>query len=284
MDAIFHFRQKIGCAALLSSSPFLKDLHAALENHPWFFLAPQKEAQIVWSDHSVLQAFPTQRILYTQAVDGVKMLLLDGAENALIPPDQPLGVASASARALCALLKPLNELVGIENFQVTGLFPPHLAIPSMALFYQLIPARDETLAEPLKQELTQLLGQEFSSNITCLYAPITTGPFLTLTVQTKQPMVLENLMTRWLKAPVLPSTPSTLSPDSLPAELVEKPAFIVYQDAVDAPSLRMQRESCLIGQVQVRDHQLRICVVPPDPVLSLLECSEQLVMSGAIYW
>lgn len=281
MDATFHFRQKIGCAALLSSSWPLKELHLALENHPWFVLAPQKQAQIVWSDHLIQQAFPTQCILYTQNVGEGKYFLLDG-EQKKIPTEQTFGVASSAPRALAALIRPLEPL-GIHSFQVTAVYPPPTAIPSMALFYQVLPAQDR-MAQSIQQELTQLLEKQISSTITCLYAPITTGPFLTLTLETKQPLEHDQLMSYWSKSSLLPATPSTLSSDSLPTELINKPPFIVYQDAADAPFLRMQRESCLIGQLQIEGNRLRLCIVPPDPVLSLLECTEQLVMSGSIYW
>lgn len=284
MDATFHFRQKIGAAALFRSSVFAKALDAALAHHPWFCASSQHEAQIVWSDRPVLPSFPTQRILYVGDV---------GEEHDKPILNEALCIPSAPARALAALLKPIQECVGICALHITGLFPPDegcVVIPSMALFYQTIVVREEVLAQPLARELARLLGPSCkawltaSMQLTCLYAPILQGPFLTLYVQTERPIQRAELMSQWMAPSFLPSTPSSLPLYSTPTDLSQQEPFIVYQEAMDAPYVRMQRESCLIGQVHIQDNQLRLCVVPPDPVLSLLACSEALVVAGAIYW
>lgn len=277
MDATFYFRKKIGCAALPRSRALVEALQAAVAQHPWFFMAPQHEAHIVWSDAPVAPAFAQQRILYLGAVEG---------------GDQALYIPSAQARALTALIEPLQRLAGVRALQVTALFPPSYSdahmrpeVPSMALFYQTIPMREEEGERPLKWELTRLLGANLATaaSITCLYAPITQGPYLVVTAETEREVAASELIAKWCALSPFPATPSMLSPD-FSQEAFAKEAFIVYQDTSDAPVLRMQSQFCLIGQLRLDGKQLRVCVVPPNRVLSLLACTESLVTSGDIYW
>lgn len=293
MDATFHFRQKIGCALAFHSTHFCKLLEDALAHHPWFFLAPQHEAQIVWSDRLVSCASPQQRVLYVGFVEGVEIEPSRVGEKPGLTmlTEAPIYIPSASAQALVALLKPLENLGGIGALQVTALLPPDPMIPSMALLYQTNAVREERFAQPLKRELAHLLGTACEcaswiehSDITGLYVPVMQGPFLSLTVQTERPLVLAELMSQWRAPSARPATPFSFSIERTPTQLASQEPFVVYQDAIDAPYVRMQRESCLIGQLCVKEKQVRVCVVPPDPVFSLLASTEALVMSGAIYW
>lgn len=286
MDATFYFRKKIGCAALFHSPALVEALHVALAHHPWFCMAPQQEAQIVWSDREVLPAFDQQRILYLGAVEGVERTLFDEhAEHEPLPHDRALYIPSAHARALAALIKPLQQLAEVHALQVTALFPPG-DIPSMALFYQTVPMKEAEGAGPLAWELTRLLGLDLaaSTQLTCLYAPITQGPFLIVTGQTEREPVLADVLAKWCAPSRLSATPSTLSPDTMLEAFPQNESFIVYHDVADAPLLRMQGHACLVGQLRAQGKHLRVCVVPPKAVLSLLACTESLVTSGAIYW
>lgn len=294
MDGAFFFRKKIGCAAVLRSTSLVKQLHAALEQHPWFALAPIETAQVVWSDRPLQESSLQQTRLYLGAVEGVNADFFDPEESAeLSAPGRAFYVPSAHARALTALLKPIQALAKIEGAQVTALFPPQLlerqtghVVPSMELFYQTMPLSEKTALEPFMWELARLLGANLTSSmqIQCLCAPIMQGPILTLTVQTKEPCKREDLLAGWMQEPHLPSTPSTLSAYATPQALFEKEPFIVYQESKDGPFARMQAKNCLIGQLKVKDNQIQCCIVPPDPLLSLLAYTESLVTAGAIYW
>lgn len=294
MDGAFFFRKKIGCAAVLRSTSLVKQLHAALEQHPWFALAPIETAQVIWSDRPLQETSLQQTRLYLGAVEGVNVDFFDPEESTgSSASGRAFYIPSAHARALKALLKPIQALTKIQGAQVTALFPPQLleqqtgrVVPSMELFYQTIPLDEKTGTAPFMWELTRLLGAELTSDIQmqCLCAPIMQGPILTLTVQTKEPCKREDLLKQWTQGPLLPSTPSTLSAYATPEALFQKEPFIVYQDTQEAPLARMQAKHCLIGQLKVKEKQLQCCVVPPDPLLSLLAYTESLVTAGAIYW